>query len=236
MLITIDKTKELTRKEYIDFLQKTKGEALSEARISQLVSAGRLNVRDYPELGNLQLIVLGDDEQALAQARFTTTQAIHAYSYKELGLMFGKLIHDLNNENGNAQTLLKEKQTEVDTLIQTLQQTATDRDQARQLIRQADDQINTLTAQVAAARSETAQAMAQVDTLQAEAIQTQARVVELQRKAETEAAFRSEFEEFKSLILAVLKQQADAARSEPLVTALPGKRKKGAGSSGSIPE
>ncbi len=102
ILISIDKTKELTCKEYVDFLPKTKGESISEARISQLVSAGRLKVRDYPELNNLQLIVLDDDEQALAQARFTTTQALHSYSYKELGLMFGKLIHDLNNDNGNA--------------------------------------------------------------------------------------------------------------------------------------
>ena len=85
MIISIDKTKELTRKEYVDFLQKTKGESISEARISQLVSAGKLKVRDYPELNNLQLIVLDDDEQALAQARFTTSQALHTYSYKRTG-------------------------------------------------------------------------------------------------------------------------------------------------------
>ena len=208
MLISIDKTKELTRKEYVDFLQKTKGENISEARISQLVSAGRLKVRDYPELNNLQLIVLDDDEQALAQARFTTTQALHTYSYKELGLMFGKLIHDLNNDNGNAQTLLGEKQAQLEAVIATLQQVETERNQAL-------EQANRLSADVAQLIQVNGQLQAdlvdrqdQLEASQKELTKLNESLADIQRKLDIETSFRNEFGDFKSLIMNLLRQQS----------------------------
>ena len=234
MLISIDKTKELTRKEYVDFLQKTKGESISEARISQLVSAGRLKVRDYPELNNLQLIVLADDEQALAQARFTTSQALHSYSYKELGLMFGKLIHDLTNDNGNAQTLLSEKQVQLDSLIATLQQVETERNQAQQTVHELSNTVTQLTADNETLRTDLTNWQTQVDTLQAEAIQLTETLTDLQRKLAVETSFRGEFEGFKALIMNLLQQQGgttnalSSIESNGETATLTGKRKKAA--------
>lgn len=204
MIITINKTKELTRKEYVDFLHKTKGETISEARISQLVSAGRLKVRDYPELNNLQLIVLDDDEQALAQSRFTTTQAIHTYSYKELGLMVGKLIHDLTNENGNAKTLLTEKEEQFDQLLLRLQQTEQERDQARQLIEELRQSLQQGQQENQLVQAESNQRQATVDSLLTEAVQQQNVIADLRQKLEQETGFRKEFDEFKQLIMGVL--------------------------------
>ncbi len=213
MLISIDKTKELTRKEYVDFLQKTKGESISEARISQLVSAGRLKVRDYPELNNLQLIVLADDEQALAQARFTTSQALHSYSYKELGLMFGKLIHDLTNDNGNAQTLIGEKQVQLDNLVSALQQVETERNLAQQTVQELSNTVTQLTADNETLRTDLTNRQNQVDTLQAEAIQLTEALTDIQRKLAVETSFRGEFEGFKTLIMNLLQQQGSTANA-----------------------
>lgn len=213
MLISIDKTKELTRKEYVDFLQKTKGESISEARISQLVSAGRLKVRDYPELNNLQLIVLADDEQALAQARFTTSQALHSYSYKELGLMFGKLIHDLTNDNGNAQTLIGEKQVQLDNLVSALQQVETERNLAQQTVRELSNTFTQLTADNETLRTDLTNRQNQVDTLQAEATQLTEALTDIQRKLAVETSFRGEFEGFKTLIMNLLQQQGSTANA-----------------------
>lgn len=211
MLISIDKTKQLTRKEYVDFLQKTKGESISEARISQLVSAGRLKVRDYPELNNLQLIVLDDDEQALAQARFTTTQALHSYSYKELGLMFGKLIHDLNNDNGNAQTLLGEKQTQLDAVITTLQQVETERNQALEQVERLLVDAALLTQANEQLLADLTDRQHQVETSRKEIVQLKETMTDIQRKLDVETSFRSEFEDFKSLVMNLLQKQTDAA-------------------------
>ncbi len=214
MILSIDKTKELTRKEYVDFLQKTKGESISEARISQLVSAGRLKVRDYPELNNLQLIVLDDDEQALAQARFTTSQALHTYSYKELGLMFGKLVHDLNNDNGNAQTLLSEKQTQLESLVTTLQQTETERNEARQTIEELTGKNQQLSASNEKLQADLTSEQARVEALQNDVVQLNETLTDVQRKLDVETSFRSEFEEFKALVITILQKQAEPTKGK----------------------
>lgn len=207
MLITIDKTKELTRKEYIDFLQKTKGETFSEARISQLVSTGKLRVRDYPELNNLQLIVLDDDEQALAQARFSTTQALHTFSYKDLGLMFGKLIHDLTNENGNARTLLSEKQAQVEQLTDALRGMEAERDAARQSVQQLKEENAELAADHQALQAELDHAQSGAEALQAENYQLAQQLADSQRKLDVEASTNRKFEDFQTLILELLQKQ-----------------------------
>ena len=228
MILSIDKTKELTRKEYVDFLQKTKGEGISEARISQLVSAGKLKVRDYPELNNIQLIVLDDDEQALAQARFTTSQALHTYSYKELGLMFGKLVHDLNNDNGNAQTLLSEKQTQLDNLVAALQQTETERNEARQTIEELTGKNQQLSASNEKLQADLTSEHSRTEALQTEVIQLNETLAEVRRKLDVETSFRTEFEEFKSLVMTILQKQAEpagGATSDP-VSESPSKSKR----------
>ncbi|MBO0931877.1 hypothetical protein [Fibrella aquatilis] len=230
MILTIDKSKELTRKEYVDFLQKTKGETISESRISQLVSAGKLKVRDYPELNNLQLIVLDDDEQALAQARFSTSQAIHTYSYKELGLMVGKLVHDLTNENGNAQTLLNEKQTQLDQLVNMLQRTEADRDEARQTVEKMANYQQQIEAEIESRQTDLAQRTEQVATLQGELKSLTEALTDTQRKLDIETSFRSEFDSFKSLIMNLIQKQADDTQTATVADVAkptPGKRIKG---------
>ncbi|RYC66672.1 hypothetical protein [Spirosoma sordidisoli] len=209
MILTIDKSKELTRKEYVDFLQKTKGETISESRISQLVSAGKLKVRDYPELNNLQLIVLDDDEQALAQARFSTSQAIHTYSYKELGLMVGKLVHDLTNENGNAQTLLNEKQTQLDQLVSTLQHTEADRDEAKQTVQKMASYQQHLEAENESLQTTLTQRSETITTLEAELKNLNESLTDTQRKLDIETSFRGEFDSFKSLVMDLIQKQAE---------------------------
>ena len=204
MIITIDKSRELTRKEYIDFLKQTKGETTSEARISQLVSAGKLKVRDYPELNGIQLIVLNDDEQVLAQARFNTTQAIHTYSYKELGLMFGKLIHDLTNENGNAKTLMAEKQQQVEKYQALLQQTELERDGAIQLVDEQVQSLGQLQKENQRLQTESTQRQEQIEILKMEAAQQRDVIADLQRKLELETGFRKEFDAFTKLIMGVI--------------------------------
>lgn len=207
MLITIDKTKELTRKEYVDFVRKVKGETLSEGRISQLVSAGKLQVRDYPELNNLQLIVLNDGEQALAQARFTTSQAIHTYSYKELGLMVGKLIHDLTIENGNAQTLLSEKQTQIEGLVTQLGQVEAEGDQARQTHQTLEGEYAQLQVEHQKLRQTLTERDEQRGRDEAEIHRLGEALADTQRKLAVETSFRSEFEEFKTLVMTMLQNQ-----------------------------
>lgn len=216
MLITIDKTKELTRKEYIDFLHKTKGDTLTEARISQLVSAGKLKVRDYPQLGNLQLIVLDEDEQALAQSFFTTSQPLHTYSYKELGQMFGKLIHDQNIEVGNAKTLLTEKQEELEKLGITLQQIGQERNQARLLNEDLRLSLNQQQGENQRLQTELFQRQEQIDKLIAEAAQHQDVIDDLQRKLDLERSFRKEFDEFKQLIMGILETNKGAEQKKPV--------------------
>lgn len=216
MILTIDKTKELTRKEYIDFLQKTKGETLSESRISQLVSAGKLNVRNYPELNNLQLIVLGDDEQALAQARFTTSQALHSYSYKELGLMVGKLIHDLTNESGNAKTLLAEKQAQLEQLVKALSQTEKERNNARGEAETLKEQIRKFTQTMESQQVTLREREGELVRLQDELKGLNQHLKETQQKLTAESSFRGEFEQFKGMVLSVLQkpQTAEAISSK----------------------
>lgn len=204
MIIAIDKAKELTRKEYIDFLQKTKGETLSESRISQLVSAGKLKVRDYPELNNLQLIVLDDDEQALAQARFTTSQALHTYSYKELGLMVSKLIHDLTNESGNAKTLLGEKQTQLDQLVAALGQVEAERNEAKEAASTLRGQVDELTQTLESRQTTLTEREGQLAELQAELVRLNQHLKETEQKLTAESSFRGEFEQFKALVMSVL--------------------------------
>jgi predicted nuclease with TOPRIM domain len=228
MILTIDKSKELTRKEYVDFLQKTRGETISESRISQLVSAGKLKVRDYPELGNLQLIVLDDDEQALAQARFSTSQAIHTYSYKELGLMVGKLIHDVTNENGNAQTLLNEKQSQLDQLVSTLQHTEADRDEARQTVRKLTGYQQQIEAENESLQTALAQRTEQVATLQSELKSLTETLTDTQRKLDIETSFRGEFDSFKSLVMNLIQKQADDVQTATIAdVAKPASGKRG---------
>ena len=216
MLITIDKTKELTRKEYIDFLQKTKGDTLTEARISQLVSTGKLKVRDYPQLGNLQLIILDDDEQALSQSFFTTSQPLHTYSYKELGQMFGKLIHDQNNEVGNAKTLLTEKQDELEKLGITLQQVELERNQARQTNEELNQFLSQQQIENQRLQTELIQRQEQIDRLITEAAQHQEVIEDLQQKLELERSFRREFDEFKQLIMGMLETKKGAEQKKPV--------------------
>lgn len=223
MIITIDKTKELTRKEYVDFLKNTKNETITEPRISQLVSAGRLKVRDYPELGNLQLIVLNDDEQALAQAYFTTTQPLHTYSYKELGLMFGKLIQEQTNEMGNAKNLITEKQEQLTQLAATLQQTEQERVQARNLSDELSQSLNQAQLENQHLQTEVDQRQQQIDQLTATTTQQQELITELQRKLELETGFRKEFDEFKQFIMGVLQAGKGSATKQLLKKS--GKRK-----------
>lgn len=223
MIITIDKSKELTRKEYIDFLQKTKGETISESRISQLVSAGKLKVRDYPELGNLQLIVLDDDEQALAQARFSTSQALHTYSYKELGLMVGKLIHDLTNENGNAQTLLNEKQGLLDQLVATLQEVETQRNGALQQVEELTSHVSQIRTENESLQTNITQRNDQIESLQAELTRLNDKLTDTQRKLDVETSFRSEFEEFKGLVMGMLQKQGTITADSPTTDEAVGK-------------
>jgi chromosome segregation ATPase len=207
MVISIDKAKELTRKEYIDFIRNTKGEPITEGRVSQLVSAGKLKVRDYPELNNLQLIVLNDDEQALAQVRFTTSQAIHTYSYKDLGLMVGKLIHDLTIENGNAQTLLIEKQTQFDQLISQLGQVETERNEATQtneMLRTEQQQLQNQNQSLEDALVERNQLIEQQEV---ELKRLTEALAESQQKLAVETSFRTEFGAFKSLVMTMLQNQ-----------------------------
>ncbi len=208
MIISIDKAKELTRKEYVDFIRNTKGETITEGRISQLVSAGKLKVRDYPELNNLQLIVLNDDEQALAQARFTTSQAIHTYSYKDLGLMVGKLIYDLTIENGNAQTLLNEKQTQFEQLISQLGQVETERNEANETneaLRAEQQQLRTQNQSLQDALVERDQLIEQQG---AELKRLTETLADSQQKLAVETSFRTEFGDFKSLVMTMLQNQA----------------------------
>lgn len=216
MIITIDKTKELTRKEYVDFLKKTKNETITEPRISQLVSAGRLKVRDYPDLGNIQLIVLNDDEQTLAQAYFTTTQPLHTYSYKELGLMFGKLIQEQTNEMGNAKNLLTEKQEQLTQLATTLQQTEQERAQARNLSDELSQSLHQSQLENNRLQNEVDQQQQQINNLTATAAQQQELLTELQRKLELETGFRKEFDEFKQLIMGVLQAGKGPIPKQPL--------------------
>lgn len=215
MIITIDRTKELTRKEYVDFLQKTKGETITEGRISQMVSAGKLKVRDYPELNNLQLIVLDDDEQALAQARFTTTQALHTYSYKELGLMFSKLVHDLTNENGNARTLLSEKQAQVEALTETLRGAEAERDEARRAVQQLTDQNTELATDNQALQSELNHAQSGTEALQLENFQLAQQLADSQRKLDVETSTNSKFEDFKAVVMELLLNQRVTPAAQP---------------------
>lgn len=220
MTLTIDKSKELTRKEYIDFLQKTKGETISESRISQLVSAGKLKVRDYPELGNLQLIVLDDDEQALAQARFSTSQAIHTYSYKELGLMVSRLIHDVTTENGNAQLLLSEKQSQLDQLVAALQRAEEDRDEARRTIQTMSDYSRQLDTELETLQTALEGRISQVDKLEKNANSLRETLADTQRKLDIETSFRGEFDAFKSLVMDLLQKQTSETKpaNEPKTT------------------
>ncbi|GAA4462986.1 hypothetical protein GCM10023189_40410 [Nibrella saemangeumensis] len=211
-IITIDTTKELTRKEYIDFVQKTKGESISESRISQLVTANKLKVRDYPELNNLQLIVLDDDEQALAQGRFTTTQAIHTYSYKELGLMFGKLIQDLNNEVGNAKTLQTEKQEQIDHLASQLLEVEASRDEAHQQINQLIESVNQAANEKQQWLVKEKDLDAQLELSRAENVQLKERLTALQQKLDAESGFRAEFEDFKQLMMNLLQENKPAKK------------------------
>ncbi|GAA4418810.1 hypothetical protein GCM10023187_52580 [Nibrella viscosa] len=211
-IISIDTTKELTRKEYIDFVQKTKGESISESRISQLVSANKLKVREYPELNNLQLIVLDDDEQALAQGRFTTTQAIHTYSYKELGLMFGKLIQDLNNEVGNAKTLQTEKQEQIDRLAAQLLEVEASRDEAHQQIHQLTETVNQAANEKQQWLVKEKDLNAQLEQSRRENVQLKERLTALQQKLDAESGFRSEFDDFKKMVMALLQESKPAKK------------------------
>lgn len=215
MLISIDKTKELTRKEYIDFLKKTKGETLTEARISQMVSTGKLRVRDYPELNNLQLIVLDDDEQALTQARFTTTQALHTFSYKDLGLMFGKLIHDLTNENGNARTLLSEKQAEVEVLTEALREAKAQRDEARQSVQRLKERNAELTADSQALQAELDHVQSGTEALQLENYQLTQQLADSQRKLDVETSTNRRFEDFQAMVMELLQNQRATEAAQP---------------------
>lgn len=207
MVITIDKAKELTRKEYIDFIRNTKGETLSEGRVSQLVSAGKLKVRDYPELNNLQLIVLNDDEQALAQARFTTSQAIHTYSYKELGMMVGKLIHDLTIENGNAQTLLNEKQTQFEQLISQLGQVEAERNEAAQTNEVLGAEKQQLQTQSRSLQDALVERDQLIEQQEADIKRLTEALADSQQKLAVEISFRTEFEDFKSLVMTMLQHR-----------------------------
>jgi regulator of replication initiation timing len=232
MIITIDKSKELTRKEYVDFLHKTKGETLSEARISQMVSAGKLKVRDYPELNNLQLVVLDDDEQALARARFSTSQALHTYSYKDLGLMFGKLIHDLTNENGNARTLLSEKQAQMEALTDALHRAEAEREEARKSVQRLTQENAELAADNQALQAELDDALSGTEALQAENYQLAQQLADSQRKLDIEASTNRMFNDFKTMVLELLQNQRMTPGEQPLMgegVDSPAKRKKRTG-------
>lgn len=215
MIITIDTTKELTRKEYVDFLRKTKNETITEGRISQMVTAGKLKVRDYPELNNLQLIVLDDDEQALAQARYTTTQALHTYSYKDLGLMFGKLIHDLTTENGNARTLLAEQQARVDELVEALGRAEAERDEARRAVQDLTAQNAELTTDHQTLQAELDGAQSEIEASQAENYRLTQELAESQRKLDVETSTNAKFEDFKTLVMELLQNRPVAAVAHP---------------------
>jgi chromosome segregation ATPase len=111
---TIDGTRYMSAREYADFANLTPG------RVSQLKA--ELPFVRFEEFGidliNFDLLDLQQNEKALAQSKYETSNPIHQYSYKDLGNFFGKFAMDLVQFKGNADLKINEIQEKANNLFQ----------------------------------------------------------------------------------------------------------------------
>jgi uncharacterized coiled-coil DUF342 family protein len=111
---TIDGTRYMSAREYADFANLTPG------RVSQLKA--ELPFVRFEEFGidliNFDLLDLQQNEKALAQSKYETSNPIHQYSYKDLGNFFGKFAMDLVQFKGNADFKINEIQAVANNLLQ----------------------------------------------------------------------------------------------------------------------
>jgi hypothetical protein len=111
---TIDGTRYISAREYADFANLTPG------RVSQLKA--ELPFVRFEEFGidliNFDLLDLQQNEKALAQSKYETSNPIHQYSYKDLGNFFGKFAMDLVQFKGNADFKISEIQEKANSLFQ----------------------------------------------------------------------------------------------------------------------
>ncbi|GAB4039256.1 hypothetical protein [Spirosoma gilvum] len=139
--LVIDLTKAVTRKEYLRIKDK-QGKPCSAARLSQLIAKGHLTLRRYPDLNNLELIVLPESLQQDQENEFKLKQPVHTYSGKELANFFitflvenqqkfqacedrlqacETIVIELSTQNEHLQTQLQVKEEFIQQLVHNYQ-------------------------------------------------------------------------------------------------------------------
>ena len=97
---------------------------ISEARVSQMKS--ELPFEKLEDIGvsliNFDLLKLSDLEISFAQTQFQTTQSIHTYSYKDLGLFLADMIKTANDTRANSELIIREKDEQLAKALQKKQE------------------------------------------------------------------------------------------------------------------
>ncbi len=106
---TIDGTRYISIGEYADL------KGISRARVSQLKST--LPFEHFADLSldliNYDLLELETEERALLEQRYSSRQALHQYSYRQLGQFFAKLLGDLTKAEAAAKGEARSKDEEL---------------------------------------------------------------------------------------------------------------------------
>lgn len=97
---------------------------ISEARVSQMKS--ELPFEKLEDIGvsliNFDLLQLLESEISFAQTQFQTTQPIHTYSYKDLGLFLADMIKTSNEARANSEVIIREKDEQLAKTLQKKQE------------------------------------------------------------------------------------------------------------------
>jgi hypothetical protein len=103
--------KNINGTQYISVKEYAEMKNLTPGRIYQLKN--ELPFEKFDDLGveliNFDLLQLSEKENSLAMAKFQTSQALHTYDYKQLGLLVADMFKTSNEVRTNSETLLREK-------------------------------------------------------------------------------------------------------------------------------
>jgi SMC interacting uncharacterized protein involved in chromosome segregation len=202
---TIDGIRYISAREYAEMMNLTVG------RVSQIKS--ELPFVKFDEFGieviNFDLLELQLKEKAFAQAKFETSNPIHSYSYKDLGNFFAQFALDLVQLKGNADIRIQELQNKNQELSHEITKHTHEASSLKQTIQDLQNEVKLRTEDFNTQNQLSQKLNTELQLKEVEIAELKSkheiRILELQAQIKNQLDLRSEFDEFKQLIIGELK-------------------------------
>lgn len=115
-MLNINGTDYLTLKQYASLKN------ISVSRVSQIISTLPIDFNEDLDMKliNVAMLTLSEKEQTLIDTEFKTTEQVHKYSYKQLGMFVAETMRNNNDARTNAENLLSEKNIKYNACLEDL--------------------------------------------------------------------------------------------------------------------